>query len=84
VSLVDALMQTLCAGRQHRYVGEVSAEDSRRVVREFGQRVANGDLSVFGELVAEDFVNHAAGLQGRDGFRATFEHLRHDLGDFTV
>jgi predicted ester cyclase len=84
VSLVDARFRLFGAGRQPRYVGDVSAEDSRRVVREFGQRVANGDLSVFGELVAEDFVNHAAGPQGRDGFRATFEHLRHDLGDFTL
>jgi hypothetical protein len=62
----------------------VSAEDSRRVVGEFGQRLADGDLCVFGELVAEDFVNHAVAPQGRNGFSATLEHLRHDLGDFTL
>jgi lactoylglutathione lyase len=30
-------------------------------------------------LVAEDFVQHAAGPQGRDGFRQTLQILRHDL-----
>ncbi len=29
---------------------------------EFAQQLANGDMSVYGDLVAEDFVNHAAGL----------------------
>lgn len=48
-------------GLAARYVGEVSAEDSCLVVGEFDQQLANGDLSVFGELVAEDLVNHAAG-----------------------
>jgi lactoylglutathione lyase len=59
-------------------------EESRRVVTEFSRRVAEGDLSAYDDLVATDFVNHAATPQGRDGFRATAAHLRHDLGDFTV
>ena len=61
-----------------------STEASRRIVTEFGRRVAAGDLSAFDDLVAQDFVNHAAGPQGRNGWRATFDHLRHDLGDFTT
>jgi predicted ester cyclase len=63
---------------------DASTEDSRRVVTEFGARVAAGDQSAFDDLVANDFVNHAAAPQGRDGWRATMAHLRHDLGDYTV
>jgi predicted ester cyclase len=59
-------------------------DESRRVVAEFGQRLAAGDLSAFDDLVAEDFVNHAAAPQGRDGLRTTYAVLRHDLGDFTA
>ncbi len=62
----------------------MTTEDSRRVVMELGRRVAAGDMTAFDDLVAEDFVNHAAGPQGRAGFRATLEHLRHDLGDLTT
>ena len=60
------------------------AEDSRRVVAEFSERVAAGDMTAFDDLVAEDFVNHAAAPQGREGLRATYSVLRHDLGDFTT
>lgn len=62
----------------------MSVDHGRRVVVEFAQRLADGDMTVYDDLVAEDFVNHAAGPQGRDGFRATFEHLRRDLGDFSL
>ena len=61
-----------------------TTERTRRVVTEFGERFAAGDTSVWDDLVAADFVNHAAGPQGRDGWRATFDHLRHDLGDLTM
>ena len=60
-----------------------SSEESRRVVMEFSELFDAGDPSAF-DLVAEDFVNHAAGGQGRDGFRNTLAVLRHDLGDYTV
>jgi lactoylglutathione lyase len=56
---------------------------SRRVVVELGERVAAGDDRAFDDLVAPGFVNHAAGPQGPDGFRSTYRHLQHDLGDFT-
>jgi predicted ester cyclase len=59
-------------------------EDSRRVVVEFGERSAAGDPTAFDELVAEDFVNHAAGPQGREGLRTTLAVVRHDLGDHTT
>jgi len=55
-------------------------EQSRRVITEFGERYAAGDPTVWDDLGAADFVNHAAGPQGRDGWRVTFENLRHDLG----
>lgn len=62
----------------------MSVADNRQVVLEFARRLADGDMNVYSDLVAEDFVNHAAGPQGREGFRATFENLRRDLGDFTM
>jgi lactoylglutathione lyase len=62
----------------------VTTEDSRRVVVEFSERCAAGDMSAFDDLVAEDFVNHAAAPQGREGLRTTYGVLRHDLGDYTV
>ena len=62
----------------------VTTEGSRRVVAEFSERCAAGDMSAFDDLVAEDFVNHAAAPQGRDGLRSTYAVLRHDLGDWTA
>jgi predicted ester cyclase len=59
-------------------------ERSRRVITQFGERYAAGDPTVWDDLVAADFVNHAAGPQGRDGWRVTFENLRHDLGDYST
>jgi len=49
------------------------------VVLDFLTRVTAGDPSAF-ELVAEDFVQHAAAPQGRDGLRQTASVLEHDLG----
>jgi predicted ester cyclase len=59
-------------------------ENSRRVVTEFAARSAAGDPAAFDDLVSADFVNHAAGPQGREGWRTTFAVLRRDLGDFTT
>jgi predicted ester cyclase len=44
----------------------------------FHQAVERRDGSAF-DLIAEDFVQHAAGPQGRDGFRQTVATLDHDL-----
>jgi lactoylglutathione lyase len=59
-------------------------ERTRRLAEEFLARSAAGDPSLLDDLVAPDFVNHAAGPQGREGWRATFATLRHDLGDHTL
>ena len=48
------------------------------VCRELLERMLRGDEGAY-DLLAEDFVNHAAGPQGRAGFRATVEHVERDL-----
>jgi predicted ester cyclase len=49
------------------------------VVREVFSRLGEGDESVLDELVAEDYVNHAATPQGREGWRETIHHVGSDL-----
>lgn len=49
------------------------------VVREVFARLGRGDESVLDELVAEDYVNHAATPQGREGWRETIHHVASDL-----
>jgi len=44
----------------------------------FHQATRNRDASAL-DFIAEDFVQHATGLQGRDGFRQTLATLDHDL-----
>jgi lactoylglutathione lyase len=53
------------------------------VVRDFHERASQRDETAL-ELIAEDFIQHAAGPQGRDGFRQTMETLRHDLDEPTT
>ena len=54
------------------------------VVLAFHDGIGRHDESVL-DLIAEDFIQHAAGPQGRDGFRQTVATLRHDLdGPTTV
>jgi predicted ester cyclase len=48
------------------------------------ERVARQDPSALDELVAENLVNHAAGLQGREGLKAISASIAHDLGETTV
>jgi predicted ester cyclase len=48
------------------------------VVTAFIDGIERGDDAAFA-LVAEDFVQHAAGPQGRQGFRQTLQVLHHDL-----
>ena len=38
-------------------------------MREYVDRTTDGDLDVLDDLVGTDMVNHASGLQGRDGLR---------------
>lgn len=49
------------------------------IVCEVFMRLREGDERVFDELVTEDYVNHAATPQGREGWRETLLHVDHDL-----
>ena len=49
----------------------------------FHEAAERRDGSAF-DLIAEDFIQHAAGPQGRDGFRQTVATLDHDLDRPTV
>ncbi len=62
----------------------MTAGTARDVIAALSERWVAGDLSALDELVAEDFVNHAAGPQGREGLRETIAVLAHDLGDPVV
>jgi lactoylglutathione lyase len=55
-----------------------------QIVLAFHERASRRDETAL-DLIASDFIQHAAGPQGRDGFRQTMETLRHDLdGPTTV
>jgi lactoylglutathione lyase len=56
---------------------ERSAKD---VVAEMSRRLQDGDETVLDDLVAADFVNHAAGPQGREGLRDILRTIDVDLG----
>jgi lactoylglutathione lyase len=59
--------------------------DPREVVEELFRRGPAGDWSAIDELVAEDMVNHAAGPQGREGWKQIIRIIEDDLGaDLTV
>jgi hypothetical protein len=53
---------------------------ARDVVEELFRRQRTGDDTVLDDLVAPDMVNHAAGLQGRDGLRSILRTIEDDLG----
>ena len=54
--------------------------DSKAVVEELFRRRSAGDASVINELIAEDMVNHAAGPQGREGWKQILAMIEADLG----
>ena len=54
--------------------------EPKAVVEALFRRQNSGDDNVLDDLVAEDMVNHAAGLQGREGLRQILDVIRHDLG----
>ena len=43
-----------------------------------------GDDAALDDLVAADMVNHAAGLQGRDGLKRILDTIDHDLGPTAI
>ena len=53
---------------------------ARDVVEELLHRQRAGDDTVLDDLVATDLVNHAAGLQGREGLRTILRTIEVDLG----
>ena len=59
------------------------APSPESVVCDYFDRVARHDPTAF-DLVAEDFVQHAAGPQGRDGLRRTAQNLEHDLAQTSI
>jgi len=62
----------------------MSERTAQEVVEELYRRQQAGDDAVLDELVAEDMVNHAAGLQGREGLRRILRTIDEDLGPVTV
>jgi lactoylglutathione lyase len=62
----------------------MSGRSAREVVEELLHRQQAGESLVLDDLVAEDMVNHAAGLQGRTGLARILEIIDHDLGPVIV
>ena len=62
----------------------MSQRSAREVVEEMFRRQQAGDESGLDDLVAVDMVNHAAGLQGRDGLKQILRTIDHDLGPVTA
>ncbi len=57
------------------------ASDPKTVIEELFRRRASGDDSAIDEYIAEDMINHAAGPQGREGWRLIVQTIENDLGD---
>ena len=57
---------------------------AKEIVKEFVQRMDEGDWTALDELIAEDMVNHAAAPQGRAGLKYILEVIDHDLADVTT
>lgn len=56
----------------------------REIVEELFRRRGAGDDTAVDELVAEDMVNHAAGPQGREGWKQIISTIENDLGQIEV
>ena len=62
----------------------MSERSAKDVVEEMFRRQEAGDDAALDDLVAEDMINHAAGLQGRSGLARILSTIDHDLGPVTV
>ncbi len=62
----------------------MSGRSAREVVEELLRRQQASEALVLDDLVAEDMINHAAGLQGRSGLARILSTIDHDLGPVTV
>ncbi len=58
-----------------------SAKD---IVIELFDRLGQGEVSAIDELMAIDMVNHAAGPQGREGWKSIATTIGQDFGDYSV
>ena len=61
----------------------MSGRSAREVVEELLRRQQASEDLVLDDLVAEDMINHAAGLQGRSGLARILSIIDHDLGPVT-
>ena len=62
----------------------MSERSAKDVVGEMFRRGQAGDDTALDDLVAVDLVNHAAGLQGREGLRRILRTIDADLGPVAV
>jgi predicted ester cyclase len=62
----------------------MSNRSAKDVVDEYFWRLQAADETVLDDLVAADLVNHAAGLQGREGLRRILRTIEADLGPTTM
>lgn len=62
----------------------MTGRDAKEVIEEMFRRQQAGDDTVLDDLVAEDFVNHAAGPQGREGLKRILRAIDTDLGPVTA
>jgi len=60
------------------------SDNAATIVRQLFDRLEAGDDAALDELMAPDLVNHAAGPQGRDGWRLILDIIDHDLGPIEV
>src|SRR6476620_3518500 len=63
---------------------DMGGRSARDVVEELLRRQQASEDLVLDDLVAEDMINHAAGLQGRSGLARILSTIDHDLGPVTV
>jgi predicted ester cyclase len=62
----------------------MSERTAKDVVSEMFRRQQEGDDTAVDDLVATDMVNHASGLQGREGLKRILRTIDHDLGPTAV
>ena len=62
----------------------MSERSAKEIVQELFDRGAAGDESAIDELVDVDMVNHAAGPQGREGWKLILGIIDNDLGPVSV
>ena len=67
-----------------RHNRQMTPRRSVSIVQELIERMSRRDPKAIDDLIAEDMDNHAAGPQGREGWRAIMATVEHDLGPVTV